>query len=664
VVNVKHNVEWRRKHDPAEGHRIAPTVWYPTSLRDLIEICSNPPGGLTADGSHYALSGAAISDDAFIETNDPSNQEPAMARTLHEVLPGCISQSLLGRLENEPATHYPIHVEAGKRIYQLYSELDYGVGHHPDSLARYIEDRTGRRDYLQPWALPTMGSAGEQTIVGAFSTGTHGGDIDLQPIADAVEAIHLVTDGGRHYWIERLDRGTWAVPLVDDASLRGIYNEASVGRDIEIIRDNSVFNSVLVAAGALGVIYSVVLAVVPQFGLRQRTDLDHWENVKAKIQNRNTDLWRMAGRPSTHYLGVIVCLSPIANGSANRVAIQRRWVAADTQSGVAERRGDPGTPPAIDPRTNSYLFPNAGQSHAFGLHRYPSMIEVACSAGGFLEGVISGLADEIERYVESHGEVVGAAILAVGAVGGGGLLALLPQFALLLVAIRAFLDEFDFEDTTVAEVMEAFRKVLMGASEETGLPAPTFIWRLVTDLFFGSMLTDGEEIEAVSYAIMDTHDYLDRNCFVDVDSLEVFFNSEESRLLAYIDALIAFERNQQAEGRSFFGVVGIRFMRGTDATVGPQRWSYTASAEVAGLHGVRGTRELMDYASRLACDLGVGGFLHWGQRNETTADWLARTLQASGDLGLWRTQLRRLTDDGRLNHFGNAQTRAWGLEVR
>jgi FAD/FMN-containing dehydrogenase len=51
-------------------------------------------------------------------------------------------------------------------------------------------------------ALNTMGGASAQTIAGAISTGTHGGDFDRQPLADSVRAIYLVGAGGAHHWIE------------------------------------------------------------------------------------------------------------------------------------------------------------------------------------------------------------------------------------------------------------------------------------------------------------------------------------------------------------------------------------------------------------------------------------------------------------------------------
>ena len=46
-----------------------------------------------------------------------------------------------------------------------------------------------------------------QSLIGALSTGTHGGDIELPPLVDVVVALQLVTVGGREIWVERESDG-------------------------------------------------------------------------------------------------------------------------------------------------------------------------------------------------------------------------------------------------------------------------------------------------------------------------------------------------------------------------------------------------------------------------------------------------------------------------
>ena len=75
------------------------------------------------------------------------------------------------------------------------------------SLAVLMRDQWGNPSYLGPWGFRTLGGAGGQTVFGALTTGTHGGDFRAGPIAESVVALHLVADGGRHYWIEPGSRG-------------------------------------------------------------------------------------------------------------------------------------------------------------------------------------------------------------------------------------------------------------------------------------------------------------------------------------------------------------------------------------------------------------------------------------------------------------------------
>ena len=88
---------WTRKHDdPAlPVVKSAPRTAYPRSLEELIEPCKSrkPTEKLHAAGSHWALSGAAISDSVFVETHDPNNNHQAMGRTLYDVVGGPFLQN-------------------------------------------------------------------------------------------------------------------------------------------------------------------------------------------------------------------------------------------------------------------------------------------------------------------------------------------------------------------------------------------------------------------------------------------------------------------------------------------------------------------------------------------------------------------------------------------
>ena len=57
-------------------------------------------------------------------------------------------------------------------------------------------ERSGR-------SLKTCGASNGQTIVGAFSTGTHGSAIDIGATPDFIVGLHIVVSGERDIWLER-----------------------------------------------------------------------------------------------------------------------------------------------------------------------------------------------------------------------------------------------------------------------------------------------------------------------------------------------------------------------------------------------------------------------------------------------------------------------------
>jgi hypothetical protein len=88
--------------------------------------------------------------------------------------------------------------------------------------------------------------------------------------------------------------------------------------------------------------------------------------------------------------------------------------------------------------------------------------------------------------------------------------------------------------------------------------------------------------------------------------------------------------------------------------------------EVAVLKDVPGSQALIEYAISQARNPNFGGVLHWGQRNDCTADEIARRFgdptDPTTDFGQWRAALDDVTDHGRRNAFSSKFTRQTGLE--
>jgi hypothetical protein len=148
------------------------------------------------------------------------------------------------------------HVEAGIRIHDLYKYLD-NIG----------------------YALKTLGGSGGQSIVGAITTSTHGGDeLDtagntIPVLPDMVQGIHLVAAGGVEFFIQR----SGAASIIDSAQLATLM-PCVAGR---IITNDDVLNAVMVSMGRMGIIYSVVLEVREQYYLLEEIVQDTWNHVSA-----------------------------------------------------------------------------------------------------------------------------------------------------------------------------------------------------------------------------------------------------------------------------------------------------------------------------------------------------------------------------------------------
>jgi hypothetical protein len=690
-LDLEFDRPWHRHHDgpPTPGGPKAKFTVHPASLEKLIEICQRRPdrGHLHALGTHWALSEAARSDSLFIETHDPDDQHVAMGRTLKDVVPGRLDPHTLEAMARPSQPTYTlVHVEAGKRIAQLYAELDQVDPMTSDeTLAGYMKAHHDNPGYAGPWAFHTLGGAGGQTIVGALSTGTHGGDFDRPPVADAVVAIHLVVDGGMHYWIERSSSS----PVADEEALKAFYGADKFGgsENFKVKRDDDLFNAVLVSAGRFGVIYSVVLVAVPQYSLYERRLLADWSQVKDLIADRSSWLYTDTPDPfdadftttsvitnRSRFLQIVVSLTPYGNFTRNRVGITQRWELKlpPDPAGRAERVGAITNPK--DPILQGPRFANAGTSFPYHRPDHPhdpptaTFLEIACSNPSFLKGLLEAVVHELEDLVESDGAVVGATLTVVAAAGGGAVLLLLVALAAILLLLKEIVDSFDEQrplGVYINKLKDALLKPPIGDPDRVS--AGLLVWQMIALKIFESQ-QERRDVEAISYAIMDAHDYHNVGCEVNGDSLEVFFDATDPMLIAFIDLLIAFELRQELRGGAWVGYVSLRFTPPTQALIGMQKWPLTCSIEIAGLRDVTGSMDLIAYASNLARNHNVRAILHWGQRNDSQRDDIERifgdvAFPAASNLGRWRAALGTLTDNGRLDGFSNAFTRQTGLEV-
>jgi hypothetical protein len=198
------------------------------------------------------------------------------------------------RVDTAGASPILFHVEAGITMADLQQLLDHQ------------QPRLAIRD-------SSAGPSGA-TLAGVLSTATHGAVFRWPLLADTVRAVHLVGPGGEQWWIEG------DVPVAYQNKLQVPYpkidNHHFIGngwQEIPGLTSQDVLNAVTVSMGTMGVIYSVVLEVVPQFGLRQVIHPTSWQELLAVAGVRVEDL--RAGNATANRQVLEVLLDGIRNGT-------------------------------------------------------------------------------------------------------------------------------------------------------------------------------------------------------------------------------------------------------------------------------------------------------------------------------------------------------------
>lgn len=426
-------------------------------------------------------------------------------------------------------------------------------------------------------------------MFGALTTGTHGGDFRLPPIADAVEALHLVADGGNHFWIERSPNNpNRPLQLVtSDTALNQLFG-AVVGAPgapppaFTIVRDDNTFNAVLVGAGRFGIVYSIVLRVVRQYSLHFNRSLSTWEQIKGQIANPNSGLFFQpqasptpGGAPPCKFLQIAVCAAPQQNFTTHQCGVTKQWNVpmtippnASGPFGRAERVGNIVTP--FDPIIGAPRFSMAGNS--VPLNPNPSQpntdqasfLNLACESASFMAGIVNTVNQDIQNFVNSNGATIGSTITTIAAVAGPGAVAtllalLLPFLAILAAILYAFETALRNGPQTLGQALNDLKSGLLDSStnprqQQAGLA----LWQAIENAVFASQ-QGNLDYEAISYAVHDGWNYLDRSCNVNADSIEVFFDATDPMLVAFVDKVLKFEIQQENHGNAFAGYISLRF---------------------------------------------------------------------------------------------------------
>lgn len=121
-------------------------------------------------------------------------------------------------------------------------------------------------------ALQNMGAVDFQTISGALMTGTHGTGIHKPAFPDMVVGLRMVGKGGVLLHIEPTDG-------ITDPVYHALHSA------IQLIQDDDIFYSTVLSFGAMGIVYQMILDVVPKFWIHEHRYLENWSSVKQKLAN-------------------------------------------------------------------------------------------------------------------------------------------------------------------------------------------------------------------------------------------------------------------------------------------------------------------------------------------------------------------------------------------
>ena len=190
----------------------------------------------------------------------------SLASSLQQRLPDILSDRARDATSEQPSSgnrrEFLFHVEAGITI----AELGQLLAHQSPRLS-----------------LQAISGSPGATLAGALSTGTHGAEFNWPLLIDMVKALHLVGPGGHQWWIEGDES------VADPEKLRAAYPDIAWQRiisgttGVNRIASQDWLNAAIVSMGCMGVLYSLVLKVVPQFGVREVVVQKTWGRTAALV---------------------------------------------------------------------------------------------------------------------------------------------------------------------------------------------------------------------------------------------------------------------------------------------------------------------------------------------------------------------------------------------
>lgn len=477
-----------------------------------------------------------------------------------------------------------------------------------------------------PRALPTLGGSGGQSIAGVMATGSHGGDVALPPIADAVMAIHLIGPGGQEWWIERSSGLTTGTEADTRLALSTIATTVP-GADVEMCsgvlvkKDDDLFRAALVSVGRMGFVYALVIQTVPAFKLTEtRKDLV-WEIYETNLTAVNFPHFVKDKR----FLQVLI--NPFGNNGSHDCKVAERVVADCSTRNAGMGAGGFDITSLICRQVDVRVF-------------MPILLVALVALIGAEAGLIALASAEFAAAVALAaipfvGWALAAAMFAVWAATWAAIAALAAAIV-ALTALIAYL--------TLAGSLTAGDLIAAIANFAYAFGLKGLMTALLTMLFDSGypILTK----TGISWKIMDTYGYPNEDFCQKVDSMEIAFDVERTAgggYLGFIDDALAIFDDLFNRNVAVAGIMALRYTRQTTALIGMSKFPTTCHIEIPILRNFAGNGEFLARVQRAA--IAHGGVPHWGQLMGTYTATDVQNLHGS-DLTTWRQKLTDLIAGG------------------
>jgi hypothetical protein len=601
---------------PVRTISTADTTGNLAALRAAVQAAEAAGQPIHAMGAGWAFSAPAYTPGRVVQTDLLCGFPPA----------------LQGAINNADAGDRVLAaVEAGAKV----RDLSLALMGRPRRLVYLDSDQSQPAVPPNLWGMrttfapPTQGGAGGQTLAGALSTGTHGGDVRRGAVSDFVHAMILVGSGGTVRLIQRAPADAarhWPVlapphaprllPVVDVGRLRAGFP----GIAIEDIQDTDAFNAAVVSVGRFGIVYAYVFEV-------------HDESTTWVYEFRHWTTWSQVRTDYLHNqlvenaAAVDGFLQVVINPTERPDGDHKAYV---TKHVMADRSWAPHPDSA-----GRQLVPDAG--HLFGLASSSAQPIRAFPVTEARTPLLPGDLGQVLCIDHPTPETMAAAsaLAAVGELllfyfGPLGLVGAIPCFE-----AASWLDQLS-ADNLLGDAMAR----VFNLATHAGFPQ-------LLEAALGAVL-DGMQAETVPHPQFqpwlvfgtrgDIADFFEYNsdCYRG-DSIELFFPADDS-LPDVIDEIFGTISDLRRDGIAAGCYISLRFMAGSEALLAPAGFSPTTCAvEVSMLTGLEGNELLLAALQNLVAGRHGTARLHWGQENDVNAGIVAR---------LWPGQL-----DTFLNHL-------------